>query len=244
MQFLPLRRRDPSCRGQALAEFALILPLIALLLVMSLDFGRVFFGWVALQNAARIAADNGAMNADLWSDPSNALVRSRYQTEVNGDLQALNCAPGPIKDPTFTDIDGDGDKYGHGDRASASLECTFTLITPLAQNILGGGVKLGTVAHFPVHKTIWANVPDPPNLPENDCEDDEAEVPQLIGKSMQDAKDAWVAAGFDGANFTPPVVTTGPGNNKNKIVVTQSTIPIGNVGDCIADDASVTVTHS
>ena len=37
-----------------------MLPILALLLVMAVDFGRVFFGWVALQNAARIGADYAA----------------------------------------------------------------------------------------------------------------------------------------------------------------------------------------
>ena len=48
-------------RGQALVEFALILPLLVLLLLLAIDFGRVFFGWVALNNAARIAANEAAV---------------------------------------------------------------------------------------------------------------------------------------------------------------------------------------
>ena len=54
-------------RGQALVEFALVLPLLALLLVMALDFGRVFFGWVALQNAARIGANYAGHTPNLLS---------------------------------------------------------------------------------------------------------------------------------------------------------------------------------
>ena len=33
-----------------MVEFALIMPLLVLLLVMAIDFGRVFFGWVALDD--------------------------------------------------------------------------------------------------------------------------------------------------------------------------------------------------
>ena len=50
------RREKPVSRGQAMVEFALVLPLLALLLVVAIDFGRVFFGWVSLTNAARVGA--------------------------------------------------------------------------------------------------------------------------------------------------------------------------------------------
>ena len=30
-----------------MVEFALVLPILALLLVLAVDFGRVFFGWVS-----------------------------------------------------------------------------------------------------------------------------------------------------------------------------------------------------
>ena len=39
-------------RGQALVEMAIILPVLVLLLLLAVDFGRVFFGWIALNNAS------------------------------------------------------------------------------------------------------------------------------------------------------------------------------------------------
>ena len=43
-------------RGQTLAEFAISLPILLLLLFGVLEFGRLFQSWVTLQNAARTAA--------------------------------------------------------------------------------------------------------------------------------------------------------------------------------------------
>jgi hypothetical protein len=43
-------------RGQALAEFALTLPILLLLLFGIIEFARIFQAWVTLQNAARTAA--------------------------------------------------------------------------------------------------------------------------------------------------------------------------------------------
>ena len=51
---MPVRRRpatdDDRSRGQSLVEFALVLPMILLLMLIAIDFGRVFLGWVGLNN--------------------------------------------------------------------------------------------------------------------------------------------------------------------------------------------------
>ncbi len=48
-----MRRRD---RGQALVEFALVLPLMLAMLVGVLDLGRVIWAWDSVSNAAREGA--------------------------------------------------------------------------------------------------------------------------------------------------------------------------------------------
>lgn len=237
--FLARRLDRPAPRGQTLVEFALILPILALLTVMALDFGRVFFGWVALQNAARIAADSGAMTADEWADPSNTVVRTQYERTVTNDLQAINCEYASIPDPEFTDVDGDGDVYGHGDRVSVALDCQFAVLTPLAADIVGGSVPLSADAHFRVHKTIYNNLPEAPDLPPP-CPAGEAKVPDMVGDTMQDAQDLWVFAGFAKSKFSPNVT----GTNKSAIVLTQPTTPASAPDDCIVDSATVEVTHS
>ena len=47
---------DARRRGQTLAEFAISLPILLLLLFGILEFGRLFQSWVTIQNAARTAA--------------------------------------------------------------------------------------------------------------------------------------------------------------------------------------------
>jgi hypothetical protein len=148
-------------------EFALVLPLLALLLVMAIDFGRVFFGVVALQNASRIGADYGASHADSWNGaPSGEELaeQAHYQNLVVGDLQALNCtlpSPDPVPDPVFSGFDD-------GDLAFVELSCEFGLLTPLAEAILGGPVSLHARSDFAVTRTINPHLPEssipPPNL--------------------------------------------------------------------------------
>lgn len=53
-------RRDRSLRGQSLVEFALILPLLLVLLLGVADFGRVFADGITVEAAARDAAEAAA----------------------------------------------------------------------------------------------------------------------------------------------------------------------------------------
>ncbi len=64
-------RRRPRSRGsssgQSLTELALALPALLLILLLVIDFARLFGGWVELQNMARIAANYAANHPDAWS---------------------------------------------------------------------------------------------------------------------------------------------------------------------------------
>ncbi len=176
-----LRRRSdaPSSRGQALVEFAIVLPILALLLVMALDFGRVFFGWVGLQNGARIAADFAAGNANF-----SAVDQTLYRNLVIEDMQAINCEPPPaldangnglwdpedVPDPVFvdTDVPPNGEVTNDGDHATVLLSCRFDVITPLAGAIVGP-VSLSAEAYFPINQILVPALPTPEPTPPGPC---------------------------------------------------------------------------
>ncbi|HET9519900.1 MAG TPA: TadE/TadG family type IV pilus assembly protein [Candidatus Limnocylindrales bacterium] len=69
---LPSNRR-PSA-GQSVAEFAIILPVILLLLIGIADLGRLYTSVVAVESAAREAADFGAFDADYWDSANLTTV--------------------------------------------------------------------------------------------------------------------------------------------------------------------------
>jgi hypothetical protein len=54
------RALDASARGQSLVEFALVLPLLLVLLLGLVDFGRVFTAGIAMEATARNAAEAAA----------------------------------------------------------------------------------------------------------------------------------------------------------------------------------------
>ena len=78
-------------------------------------------------------------------------------------------------------------------------------------------------ANFAVHKPETIKLPEeevPPPPP--GCDTGEARVPDLVGLTMDAAWAAWDADFVaDAAHFSPELIPTGPGNNKNKIVSAQ-----------------------
>lgn len=52
--------------GQALVEFALIVPIVLLILLGIVDLSRVFTSQIAIESAVREAADYGAWSSDRW----------------------------------------------------------------------------------------------------------------------------------------------------------------------------------
>lgn len=68
-----------SQAGQATVELALSLALLLLFLIAALDFGRAFFGYVAITNAAR----EGARSAVFSWTPST--IESAVRQEIIGN---------------------------------------------------------------------------------------------------------------------------------------------------------------
>ena len=142
------RSRDRS-RGQSLAEFALVIPVILALTLIALDFGRIYLGYINLQNMARIGANYASNNADAWTT-NDAPRKGIYQTIIRNDAIATNCqlptvagvrtAPDPTF-PTGTDF---------GDTAEVAITCSFPVITPFISSILGNTVAVSASAAFPI----------------------------------------------------------------------------------------------
>ena len=76
--------RHPRFRGQAMVEFALVVPLFMLLLLLAVDFGRLFFSYVQINNAAREAAAYAATARPTTrrSSPRRDSRRTRRRSAV------------------------------------------------------------------------------------------------------------------------------------------------------------------
>ncbi|HEX9635207.1 MAG TPA: TadE/TadG family type IV pilus assembly protein [Candidatus Limnocylindria bacterium] len=227
-------------RGQALVEMALILPLLLVLVVGGIDFGRIFFGSVGLQNAARVAANYAALHPNAWGTPGNLAEQAVYEGQIRDDAAAINCVlPSTLPEPQFPD------GKDLGDHAMVTLSCQFGLVTPFLEGLVGGPVPVGASASFPIRSGCSAcptgstspgptpSGPTPVPTPTPPCS---TFVPDMEGMTVAGARSAWTSAGFTGP-FSPDT-----GHNGD-LVVTQVTTPPSNPNDCIPADSSVVVTY-
>jgi PKD repeat protein len=150
------RARSRHSGGQSLVEFALVLPVLLLLTLVALDFGRVYLGYINLQNMTRIAANYAANNPTAWGATPNATIQTRYESQIVADAAAINCelpeaggAP-VLAAPTFTDVDGNGSASDVGDQVTVGLTCKFGVITPVIADILGNTIDVSAESSFPV----------------------------------------------------------------------------------------------
>jgi Flp pilus assembly protein TadG len=96
-------------RGQGLAEFALVVPLMFLLAVAVGDFGRLFNAAIATESAAREAADYGAfLGSTAWSSgaypwtANDTEMRLRACTAMAGQSDFENSAGTCSGNPSMT----------------------------------------------------------------------------------------------------------------------------------------------
>jgi Flp pilus assembly protein TadG len=67
--------------GQSLVELVIILPILLIILLGVIDFGRVFYAYVTITNAAREGARYGSMYP-----LSTGEIKSRVKQETTGTL--------------------------------------------------------------------------------------------------------------------------------------------------------------
>ena len=213
-----LLRRSQGRRGQALVEFALILPILILLVVLAIDVGRVFFTSVSLNNATRVAANYAAANPDGPWGPG-----SEYDTTVRRDAAGMGCTlPTTLPPPTFPG----GSTLGAD--ARVRLSCSFSLITPIAGSIVGDSLALNAASTFPIRNAELTSALPPPPPP--NC----FIVPDLVGQTLAAARITWSQV-FPAGVFVPAV------GSDDEIVMYQVTNPVSIPGDCLPENTTVSV---
>src|SRR3954451_20440555 len=103
-----IRRRPRSGRGQALVEFALVLPILLLMIFGIVDAGRLIFTYNTISNAARDGARVAIVNqSPSGTDTCDTVSATAWPTgcAVTSGL-TLGLAPADVsvtyRDPTDT----------------------------------------------------------------------------------------------------------------------------------------------
>ena len=120
------RKKGNGEDGQAMVEFALILPIFLLILCGIIDFGWLFYNQLSLNNAcregARYAVVNTADNADTQSIINH--IENTTTTVFANDGVDITVTYSSPADPTSGDI-------------TVSMEADISFFTPVLSTILG-----------------------------------------------------------------------------------------------------------
>ena len=135
------RQRGLGERGAAAVEFAIVAPLLFLLVFAIIDFGFAFHGWDAIQNAAREGARVGAVTPSVTQiqnrvrSSSSFLDQSRLTVTVecarNGSSSFGTC--------------GAGGSWAEGDLIRVTVGYDYSYMTPLP-SFVGMGQTLHETA--------------------------------------------------------------------------------------------------
>ena len=138
--------RSHRCAGtpsaQAVVEFAIILPIFLFLLLMAVDFGRMFFTYVQVSNAAREAANYGAVQPT-----DQAGMQARAVQEKNAQSQgevALDPIVFVCKTPAGTPItcNAAAGAGGSSNIITVTVVQRFSFLTPLVTGFFGGPLRI------------------------------------------------------------------------------------------------------
>lgn len=111
--------RNKRSLGQAVIEFALILPILLFILVIVADMARVVAAQIALSNASR----EGARYAASWPADYNG-IRSRVLLEYNNTGVKVTGVELRAENVSVTFPDGDS---GPGSSVRVTVRCRFPL---------------------------------------------------------------------------------------------------------------------
>jgi len=156
-------------RGQALVELALILPIMLLLLLATLDLGRLYYSTITVSNAAREAALEATVHptsyvAGTCDETTSSVVcaavneaASSWVTVAPADV-TMTCTPACTK--------------AYGNTVNVTVTGSFQLLTPLISGFTGGSnvtltsTAKGEVIEVPAPVTTATPTPTPTPTPD------------------------------------------------------------------------------
>jgi Flp pilus assembly protein TadG len=132
------RRHGSRDRGQALVEFALVIPIFLLLLTALFDMGRAVFAYNTLTTAAREGARIAIVNQDIDTIKAHAKQATAI-VELNDP--SVSVGFWRMADDGTADLTDPCNLVANACLAVVSFEATYRPITPIIANIMfGNGV--------------------------------------------------------------------------------------------------------
>ena len=137
-----LLHKHDNDRGAAIVEFALVIPLIALMALALFDGGRAVIYYTELTNASRVGARVAMVNQSASTACGGAV--DTYKCAAAGIATSTGIDATTIPNAVFTDRDGNAvdptdtacKVYGSCS-ATVSASYDFSSVTPIVSSIIG-----------------------------------------------------------------------------------------------------------
>jgi len=135
-------------RGQALVEFAIIAPLLLLLIFGIVDLSRLYHAWVTVEGAAREGARYGVTGrTDCAISSSDRLACIQYQAaqrakKLTNSSSNLTVFVRSWDYPTYADPPTEGSAGSQCDALEVEVDYTFTPL-PFLRDIFGSAHLVG-----------------------------------------------------------------------------------------------------
>ena len=130
-RFTGIRRED----GQALVEFALVLPILLMVATGMTSFGLVFYHYITIEDAVRAGARTLSLGrgntAPAPNDPCSQAIKETYNSAIDADLQQNKIALVVNGIPMTAGCAGTGTNWTQGNQV------TVTATVPCSINIIG-----------------------------------------------------------------------------------------------------------
>ena len=121
-----MKRKLRSEKGQSMVEFALIMPVLLLIVVGIIEFGLMFSGYLALTNASREAV----RYISLGGDDASAIQRAK-DVSMNLDSNKMTVLINPS-----------GANRERGDSVKVTIKYQYKFLTPFIGIIFGNTLDL------------------------------------------------------------------------------------------------------
>ena len=164
MKLLLQRVRSVS-RGQSMVELALVLPLLAFMLVIAIDFGRIYFSYIQINNAAREGAKYAAQAPTDTVSINAAANRETNSQAQSGESALVISAPvcknaaGTVINCTTATTGGSG----AGNTVTLRVAESFSFLTPLINNFWGNNFQMSAAATSTVYGFVASGGGTPPS---------------------------------------------------------------------------------
>ena len=144
---IPLKSQRRRTRGQGLVEFALVLPVLILIFMGIVDFGRAIYAFNSVSNAAREGARVGIVDQRMTGGAYTAAIEAAHQATALG-LDPTNAAQVQV---TFPDPTGNCPTISVGCPIRVRVQYQFSAITPIIGRIIGP-ITVGSTTELPMER--------------------------------------------------------------------------------------------